>query len=152
MTWPPYPSRQPSQEPISPCKSKRKIVKRKKKWKNENLAKGTNGTSENRKWRKTKNEGKKWKEKRGETNIMKKKKLSPPLMPHAATTPHSATSSRCIPKRETATPSPPPSPRPRETHLDSCHRLLNLPSLASLLQLNSQVFNLSFPSFHQNLI
>ena len=73
MTWPPYPSRQPSQEPISPCKSKRKIVKRKKKWKNENLAKGTNGTSENRKWRKTKNEGKKWKEKRGETNIMKKK-------------------------------------------------------------------------------
>ena len=126
----PIPAGQPSQEHISACKSKKKKCKKEKK-KTEN-----EGKNEKRKERRDRHSEKK------NSRRHHASRLTLPPVPVAYG----------IPKRETATPTPPPSPRPRETHLDSCRRLLNLPSPASLLQLNSQVFNLSFPSFLQNLI
>ena len=101
---------------------------------------------------KGKKKEKKKRKKRRDRHSEKKKKKTHAAAHASHLTPHAATDSCSIPKRETATPTLPPSPRPRETHLDSCRRLLDLPSPTSLLQLNSQVFNLSFPSFLQNLI
>ena len=112
---------------------------------------------QNKRKPKMKEKKKKKKNKREARQTQWKKKQKKNKKTHAAAhashlTPHAATDSCSTPKRETATPTLPPSPRPRETHLDSCCRLLDLPSPTSLLQLNSQVFNLSFPSFLQNLI